>query len=221
MERWFTDRQGREIYSHLRLRLWRYGYALERIGFKQSKTKPYLFYLRGSKGVVFADFGGTEVIPIWEDESAYIHWQLHCPDWQKRQIIKKVRRWCGEADVPTRLSFYEEMQPDGLFFDVEPDPEPDGYPGKPDGYCKTCGMELEGPWLQCGECTQTLAGAPRPQCAACGDYFPTEQMILHHVRYEPEELVTVCRSCHLVIHRGKKYGHLRPSDRPSGEVPHA
>jgi hypothetical protein len=34
MERWFSDRQGREIYSHIRLRLWRYGYALERIGFK-------------------------------------------------------------------------------------------------------------------------------------------------------------------------------------------
>jgi hypothetical protein len=203
MERWIIDRQGREIYNSVRGRLWRYGEALVRLGFRQADVKPYLFSLLGSKGVVFADFGGTDVIPIWEDNSAYIYWQLDCPDWQKRQIITRVRRRCGDADVPTRLSFYEEMEPDGLFFAAEE---------KPNGFCKSCGAELAGPWLQCGSCTQALAGMPRPKCEACGDYFPAEQMVRHHISYEPEELVTVCRSCHLLIHRGRKYTHLRPVD---------
>ena len=207
MERWFPDREGCEVYQNTRRRLWRYGAALERLGFKQSKKKSYLFYLRGSKGVVFADFGGTEVIPIWEDDRAYIYWQLDCPDWQKRQIIKKVRRMCGEADVPTRLSFYEEMEPDGLFFAAQEEP---------DGFCKSCGMELEEYSLQCGSCTQVLAGMPMPKCEACGDYFSPDQMIRHHVRYQPEELVTVCRSCHLHIHRGRKYSHLKPADPTPG-----
>ena len=193
MERWFTDRFGNELYPGLRSRLWRYGAALERIGFKQSNEKPYLFRMPGSVGVVFADLGGTEVIPIWEDDSAYIHGKLECPDWRKRQIIKKVREHCHQADVPTRLSFYEENDPEGLFF-AEYD--------KPDGFCKVCGSQLDGPSLQCDAC--------KPQCAACGDYFPLDQLIQHHVTYEPEELVSVCRSCHLVIHRGKRYQHLRP-----------
>jgi hypothetical protein len=37
-------------------------------------------------------------------------------DWKKKAVVRAVREICARNGVPTRLSFYETAEPDGLFF---------------------------------------------------------------------------------------------------------
>ena len=60
-------------------------------------------------GVVFANFGSTEEVPIWEDPSALIHWQLHrCSDAEEEALVRLVLRKCREAGAEVRVSFYDQ-----------------------------------------------------------------------------------------------------------------
>ena len=76
---WKSDKFGREMYSQVRREVHRSAAILRRLGFVQSAGKPWLFrfHLPEGCGVVFANFGSTEEVPLWEDPSALIHWKLH------------------------------------------------------------------------------------------------------------------------------------------------
>ena len=51
-------------------------------------------------------------------------------------------------------------------------------------------------------------------CVECGSSKNIDQ---HHVSYEPEELVPLCRSCHGKVHHDPEH-ELHPDDRPSNTV---
>ena len=92
---------------------------------------------------------GTDEVPIWEDPTPLFYWKFvnegeKYPDWKKRRIlVKKMNRLKEDFDVPTRLSFFEECEPDGLFF---------GYGGiVGDGYCVVCGKDFQDEGLFCSK----------------------------------------------------------------------
>ncbi|OYT59552.1 hypothetical protein B6U81_05945, partial [Thermoplasmatales archaeon ex4484_30] len=45
--------------------------------------------------------------------------------------------------------------------------------------------------------------------------FPEEILSLerHHISYEPEEIIFVCRNCHLKIHHTGDFPHLKPKNQ--------
>ena len=45
----------------------------------------------------------------------------------------------------------------------------------------------------------------------CGICNGTDNIIMHHVAYEPERKMDVCRSCHGYIHHGNRYPQYKPS----------
>jgi len=86
-----TDRFGRQVFPKLRTRIMTYAGVLARLGFRQARAKPHVFYWKVREGTIFADLGGTDVIPIWEDPSVYIYWKFNpgVPFWRQRQLVLK------------------------------------------------------------------------------------------------------------------------------------
>ena len=107
---WQRDKFGREMYPSARQAVHQNAHRLRRLGFVQSERKPWLlmFRLPERHGIVFANFGSTEEVPIWEDPSALIHWQLpRCSDTEEDALVRLVLRRCREAGVEVRVSFYD------------------------------------------------------------------------------------------------------------------
>ena len=110
LREWRHDKFGREIHPSARQPVIENARKLRRLGFVQSERKPWLlmFRLPERRGVVFANFGSTEEVPIWTDHSALIHWQLHrCSDADERALVRLVLRRCREVGVEARVSFYD------------------------------------------------------------------------------------------------------------------
>ena len=108
---WQSDKFERELYPHARKAVHQNARRLRRLGFVQSEQKPWLlmFRLPERYGVVFANFGSTEEVPIWEDPAALIHWKLpRCSDAEEEALVRLVLRKCREAGAEVRLSFYNQ-----------------------------------------------------------------------------------------------------------------
>ena len=76
---------------------------------------------RLSGGAVFANFGSTEEVAIWEATSALIHWKI---DGHSEEIESKLARGvlarCRAAGAEVRVSFYN------LMFDQQEDTSESG-----------------------------------------------------------------------------------------------
>ena len=110
MRPWQCDKFGREMYPRVRREVQRNAAILRRMGFVQSGGKPWLFrfQLPEGCGVVFANFGSTEEVPLWEDPSALIHWKLHKrSDEEEEALVKQLLRMCRSAGAKVRVSFYD------------------------------------------------------------------------------------------------------------------
>ena len=108
---WQHDKFGQELHPRTRNAVHQNARKLRRLGFSQSKQKPWLFMfqLPERRGVVFANFGSTEEVPIWEDSSALIHWQLHrCSDAEEEALVRLVLRKCRAVGAEVRVSFYDQ-----------------------------------------------------------------------------------------------------------------
>ena len=108
---WQRDKFGRELHPRVRKAVHQNARRLRRLGFLQSERKPWLlmFQLPERRGVVFANFGSTEEVPIWEDPSALIHWQLHrCSDAEEEALVRLVLGKCRAAGAEVRVSFYDQ-----------------------------------------------------------------------------------------------------------------
>ncbi len=216
MREWQEDRYGRPMYPSTCDRVWRFGRGLEEMGFRQARTKPWLFVRQTPHGPVFANLGSTSIVPIWEDPTPMIHHQLRAPRWLIRKVLRQFQDEFDAHEVPYRYSFYQTSEPGGLWFpvsDEEPLDAADDSSG-PDGYCHRCGAELLVGTLFCEDCERAADEELRVECEACRDRFELRDIVVHHVSYSPERTVTVCRSCHLRIHRSKVYPHLKPVDAP-------
>lgn len=120
--RWGRDKFGTEMYPSTRRRVYRNAAILQGMGFVQAREKLWLFVLRfppdagrsAPVGTVFANFGSTEETPIWQDQSALIHWNLAgVSEEQEGALVRKLLRACREAGAEVRLSFYNQhLDPD-------------------------------------------------------------------------------------------------------------
>ena len=107
---WKRDRFGRELYPRVRQRIRENAAILQRIGFTQQTHKPWLFRYRlpDGSGDVYADFGSSEVIPIWEDSAALLYCFLKGDlDARKAALMPLVIERCEAAGAAVRVSFHE------------------------------------------------------------------------------------------------------------------
>lgn len=194
------DKFGNPIHDRIFRILKRQGDILISLGYKESKKKPNLFFIKTGDGIFFADMRGTEEIPIWRDSMPLFYWRFEkeYPDWKNRRIIREMLSILAENECPCRLSFMEECEPDGLFFEGG------------DGYCKLCGKDFRREGEFCSkECEQACEETYKGHCAVCGKSLDWKNVIQHHVSYNHEKIIPVCKSCHLKIHRGRQYPKLK------------
>ena len=119
---WRHDSYGRRLYIGVRSRTHAAALILTELGFRQAREKPWLFWYRITPDcVVFANFGSTEVIPIWEDPAAHVHWRFTGDDHDaEAALIAGVFTRLRAAHVPARANFYHGG------YDPAPDaPDPD------------------------------------------------------------------------------------------------
>ena len=119
---WRHDRFGDALFGDARSRIHAAALILTELGFRQTRHKPWLFSFRiDPERVVFANLGSTEVIPIWEEPSAHVHWQFVKTDGDtEAALISGAFVRLRAANVPVRTSFYHSG------FDPDPDaPTPD------------------------------------------------------------------------------------------------
>ena len=220
------DKFGRPIYGRTWERIVDLGNRLLRAGYVERVSKPNLFVRIAEtdtvEGRFYADFRGTEVVPIWEDSDPlfYAFFRPEPPAWKQRRLqLREVGRLMSGFGVPVRFSFYATSEPGGLFFgDYKDD---GGFVDAGDGYCFRCGSDFrdEGPY--CPACRlvieQEAKEARMIECAACqGSIDPwAETYIRHHVTYFPESVATVHDRCHADIHLNGKYPGLAP---PAGDA---
>ena len=231
MREWEENRYGRRMYPRVASRVWKIGRGLEAAGFRQARSKPWLFIREFQQGPVFANLGSTTEVPIWEDASAMIHDQLRAPDWLRRKILRTVEEELTEHEIPFRYSFYATSEPGGLWvgpLDESQEPfDPEHNFAPPDGRCHRCGCDLLTEDIWCEDCRGKRGlelweneQSARIPCEVCGDRVPTGYLVVHHVSYGPPEVtVTVCRSCHQQIHRGKLRPDLKPALTPKDMRP--
>ena len=108
---WRHDKFGREMYPRVRWQVRRNAAILQRLGFVQCNEKPWLFRFRLPErcGTVYANFGSTKEVPIWEDPSALIHWQLRGRSVAEEDaLVPQLLRTCRAAGAEVRVSFYDQ-----------------------------------------------------------------------------------------------------------------
>lgn len=106
---WQHDKFGRAMFPQVRRRVFRNAAILLGLGFVQAKEKPWLLLYRLPEGcgLIFANFGSSDEVPIWEDTSALIHWQLNGrSEVEEHALVPLVLAICREAGAEVRVSFY-------------------------------------------------------------------------------------------------------------------
>ena len=138
------DIKGRQIYSRVFSVLQKHGDKMLTLKWTESQSKPNLFYKTYDGIVVFADMRGTEIISIWDEPYPHVYDnETSEEDWKRRRAINKALAELDSVGIPHRFSFYEECEPDGLFFGYSED--------MADGTCKVCRKEFDHNGLFCSD----------------------------------------------------------------------
>ncbi len=124
---WTHDKFGRPMFPHIRRRVFVNAMILTELGFVQAQKSPWVFLFRLSGGVIFANFGSTEEVAIWEDASALIHWKLDgLAEEMESELVRGVLARCRAAGAEVRVSFYNRM------FDQQEDAGEEALPAQAD-----------------------------------------------------------------------------------------
>ena len=105
---WTHDKFAQPMSINTRRRVYANAIVLTELGFVQTQKKPWLFRL-GITGVgtIFANFGSTEEVPIWEDSAAMVHWTLeNLSDELESLLIPELLDKCRKEGAEVRVSFY-------------------------------------------------------------------------------------------------------------------
>ena len=115
---WTHDKFDRPMYPRIRQQVYANAIILTELGFAQATNKPWLFLFRlHGGGVIFANFGSTEEVPLWENTAALIHWDLKKYYGEiESELIEGILARCRAAGADVRVSFYD------LNFDQGEDP---------------------------------------------------------------------------------------------------
>jgi hypothetical protein len=104
---WTHDKRGNALRPYLQDRLRRLASKLTGAGFRQSQGKPWLFHLRvAGIGMFFADLGGTEEVPIWQDSAPLYYWDVDVADEYEELVVERIRSLLARGGVEVRTSFY-------------------------------------------------------------------------------------------------------------------
>ncbi|MHA1962714.1 MAG: hypothetical protein ACW99U_21200 [Candidatus Thorarchaeota archaeon] len=200
------DKFGNPIYPKTWKEMCRKAQVLLSSGYVESSSKPNLFLQKHENGVFFADMRGTEAVMIWEDPCPLFYWRFSekTPKWKQRRIIKHEMRKLHADGCECRLSFYEMCEPEGLMFGNDQD-----------GYCDCCGKDFQDDGLYCSiQCRDQSHFDSLLECSVCHGKMEGGLLVTHHVKYDPEETILVCRPCHSKIHKAHRW-ILKP---PEGEA---
>lgn len=102
-----VSKDGSSIRPEIFRKLQTIGRQLEVHGYVERGRRPNLF-VRDYRGVKFyADFGGTDDVPIWRDPRPLFYWFWHpkpgpAPEIRQRMVLVE---WVRLGDVPRRLSY--------------------------------------------------------------------------------------------------------------------
>lgn len=198
------DKFGNEIYPSVFKKIQHFGRILsKRYSYRESYKKPNLFYRNFEDKVIFlADMRGTELVPIWQEPNPLFYVKFlnkgQLPEWKRNRIVQKEFE---------RLSFCRESyDPDFSDYDLH---------GR-NGYCCVCGKDMQrsGDYCSklCEKVMEDLWLGKAEKCQVCGEYFHPADVVRHHISYEEDKTIKVCRSCHIRIHRGKMLPVLKPVD---------
>ena len=86
-------------------------FILLAMGFTQQTNKPWLFRYRlpHGSGNVYADFGSTEEVAVWEDPAALVYCYLkEESDVRHDALLPLVLERCDAAGADVRVSFYNQ-----------------------------------------------------------------------------------------------------------------
>ena len=194
------DKFDREIFPRTYARMLGFARILKKNGYIESRKKPNLFYKKTDLGVFFADMRGTDIVPLWEDARPlfYMHENPGTPRWAKKRHMEEELRKLRIC----RLSWHDEFDPEGLFFQEGGD-----------GYCVVCGKDFQGDGLYCSkQCATADKELFHSRCAICGRPISSKTAVEHHLSYRANKTILICRSCHARIHFGATLPHLKPSD---------
>jgi len=181
-------------------------------GYKESIKKPSLFYRKGQhEEIYFADLRGNDMVAIWEDTSPLFYVQFpvdKIPYWQRSRLASQEF---------TRLKIcHLSMEFDPTDYCIVSD-ELEVYMSNSSlGYCSWCGKDIQSDDEFCSpECEAAFDEHYAEKCQICNKIIDrSEEQIQHHLSYEKERIILVCRSCHSKIHRGKSLEAYKPKDAP-------
>jgi hypothetical protein len=130
------DKFNNPIYPSKFRILQKQGELLMKIGYKESKNKPNLFYKSALGGVFFADVRGTKEVPIWKDTSPLFYWKFKAeiPMWKRRRLINEELRNLDVKKVYVGFSY--DLTNDAIEFEKVSAFISDSFIIWDDGYCK-------------------------------------------------------------------------------------
>ena len=209
------DKFGRRIFSD---NIWNEmlatGQKLTKIGYRESRKKPNLFFTKTEQSVFFADLRGTEIVPIWDDPRPLFYWQFDgkLPAWKYRRLVKEELMRLGTNGCPCRLSFEVTNNPifenTSVFIDEE-----HLIFGWNDGFCRNCGKDFQDEGELCSkECEEKFREKLKEVCEVCGEKIELLKEVRHHVSYSPEKVILVHASCHNKIHKTDLFPHHKPKN---------
>jgi len=233
------DKFGNPIYRGTFSRLCTIGRRLERLGYQESKKKPNLFY-KGLKGVrVYADMRGTEEVPIWEEPRPLFY--IFFSDWSSEGEKAVITEWdtLRQRGCNPRLSFEGIMMRDPEDINSL---DQCGFCGRLyftrkgfDGIGGFCSEQCFLFHFTVGDIRDAIDGpieqVRKKKCAVCGKHprlkirqhplGPSsvweQRFDRHHVNYETDETVLVCKQCHgKITRRQKGLERFFPIGEPSG-----
>lgn len=243
------DKFGRPIYGKLYARLFAIGMKLKRLGYKESVRFPNLF-VKSLPGIVFfADLRGTEFAPIWENPGVFFYFQGDRLKNKKVIIDEWISLNEKGCDPRTPLS---EEDGEGYLLDQcnyaltrdycsECSKEFFVYEGYRYAQCSVECQEKaterllrEKERLVRKKWEETKSLAEEIVCAVCGRHpevrssyefgssVVLESFDKHHVSYETDQTVLVCKQCHGKITKRQKgleyFFPVDSYDRSSGKV---
>ena len=200
-----VDKFGQPIYERPFSIMKNFGRVLESYGYLESRNQPNLFYKKvfyekKRWALFFADMRGTSEVPIWQEPSPlfYVKFSdVNLLKWQRNRIAQEE-------------FFQLKICRDSYDFDLDSEYDLQGE----NGYCVVCGENFEDNGSYCSAiCEEADQDLYRERCRACGKILDLNQCIEHHLSYKRNKTITVCRSCHQKIHRGKLLKRLKPVDK--------
>lgn len=100
------DKFGKNIYPHIFKIIISHGKVLSSLGYRESKSKPNLFFHNTSKITFFADMRGSDEIKIWENTAPLFYWQWNTHEAltlsKKQKLV--YNEWKNIESAQPRLS---------------------------------------------------------------------------------------------------------------------